>query len=929
MPTSHSELRALVEQALELESAQERETLLAGWPDPALAAEARALLGLAARAAVLDRGAIGLAQRAETPELPERIGPYRVVGLLGSGGMGAVYHGVRDDGSFRKDVAIKVVRDVYSVEQRQRFERERELLARLEHPGIARVLDGGSTAGGQSWMAIERVVGLPLDEYVRAHGLGLRQRIELLLGVHAAVQFAHQNLIVHRDLKPANVLVDADGRPRLLDFGVAKLLGEVDHTQTAGRAPMTFAYAAPEQVRGEAITTATDVYALGVMLYELLTGDRPHKPRGENPLSLLQAITDTDATAPSIALAKLSRGTGEGIAATQLRGDLDTICLKALSRDPQRRYASVQAFADDLRAYLESRPISARRDSGSYRLGKWLRRNPMLASSLILLALSVAAGVWFSYRYARAANQEAERALAQLRATDALSQVLTGMFADASPYRSSRAGVTVENLLRLASQRAQTELQGEPDLRLNVQSDLALAVHFAVDSEQGLAQLKDLWGQAERDPTVAPEVRLRALLNLISAYDNAAKTGDSAELRPKVAAFRPEPEAGTLLWYRRQRALLDTTDYSADSIAALREFARQAGGFRESWKWETQAMVARYLRRAGRFDESDPLHEQLIAHYRASGERLALASVLRTSVYKAASSRHKVERIQEALDITVAELGADHPDTLLTRMNLIEARLATGEVDQVDGEFLALIEQQRRYRSEVTVATLVNYVRYLIDRRDFRRAAPFTKEALALAPGLKLNKDAPMALAPRLYALQVELGLGHLAEVAAELPALIEDARNAPPAYWRMLLLSAELQQRQGAHREALATALQALDALPPRPPEAPPTAHEGRVQCLLGDLHLTLGDRAQARASLERALDVDAAAPEPWVVWPARAQWLLAEALAGEPGQDERGAALREQAIARIARLTPPDDPWRQALMQAGAAAPRQADPR
>ena len=165
------------------------------------------------------------------------------------------------------------------------------------------------------------------------------------------------------------------------------------------------------------------------------------------------------------------------------------------------------------------------------------------------------------------------------------------------------------------------------------------------------------------------------------------------------------------------------------------------------------------------------------------------------------------------------------------------------------------------------------------------------------------------------------------ASVAADLPALIEDARHAPPAYWRMLLLSAELQQRQGAHREALATAMQALDALPPRPAEAPPTTHEGRVQLLLGELQLMLGDRVQARASLERALAVDAAVPEPWVVWPARAQWLLAEALAGEPGQDARVAALREQAIARIARLTPPDDPWRREAAQVEAAALRQAD--
>ena len=381
---AHDQLRALIEQALDLASTQERERLLEACADAALAAEARVLLGLQAQAERLDQATIGVAQIDDALRLPEHIGPYRILGLLGSGGMGAVYHGVRDDGSFRKDVAIKIVRDAYSAEQRTRFARERELLARLEHPAIARILDGGSTEAGQPWMAIERVDGVPLDQYVRQRQLPLRERIELLLRVVDAVQFAHQNLIVHRDLKPANVLVQASGEPKLLDFGIAKLLGEVEHTQTAGRAPMTFAYAAPEQIKGDPVTTATDVYALGVMLYELLTGERPHKAKGDNPLSLLQAITDTDATAPSESLRRRGSTTTQSIDIRALRGDLDTIVLKALSRDPARRYPSAQALRDDLDRYLNNRPINARPDAFSYRARKWVQRNRLSAAIALL-----------------------------------------------------------------------------------------------------------------------------------------------------------------------------------------------------------------------------------------------------------------------------------------------------------------------------------------------------------------------------------------------------------------------------------------------------------------------------------------------------------------------------------------------------------------
>ena len=509
---AHDQLRALIEQALDLASTQERERLLEACADAALAAEARVLLGLQAQAERLDQATIGVAQIDDALRLPEHIGPYRILGLLGSGGMGAVYHGVRDDGSFRKDVAIKIVRDAYSAEQRTRFARERELLARLEHPAIARILDGGSTEAGQPWMAIERVDGVPLDQYVRQRQLPLRERIELLLRVVDAVQFAHQNLIVHRDLKPANVLVQASGEPKLLDFGIAKLLGEVEHTQTAGRAPMTFAYAAPEQIKGDPVTTATDVYALGVMLYELLTGERPHKAKGDNPLSLLQAITDTDATAPSESLRRRGSTTTQSIDIRALRGDLDTIVLKALSRDPARRYPSAQALRDDLDRYLNNRPINARPDAFSYRARKWVQRNRLSAAIALLAALGLSVAALLIV-------QERNRAIKNAQVAEATKRFVLKAFTGANRWVTSE-NLTARDLALRGLAEVETELKDQPEARIEMYDTLARAFAVSGPPEAAIrateAQIRDMRMLGRNSAAELVDIELRLLRTYLS-----------------------------------------------------------------------------------------------------------------------------------------------------------------------------------------------------------------------------------------------------------------------------------------------------------------------------------------------------------------------------------------------------------------------------
>ena len=299
------------------------------------------------------------------PAPGDRFGPYRILHALGRGGMGAVYLAERDDDQFRMTVAIKLMRsNLVTHETLERFKTERQILASLDHPNIARLLDGGAAPNGTPFVVIEYIDGEPITDYCRRHELSIRDRIRLFRKVCSAVQYSHQNLIVHRDLKPGNILVTKDGEPKLLDFGIAKLLDPAASSQTQTNARlMTPDYASPEQVRGEPVTTATDIYALGVLLYELLTGTASLQSRQTtDTYAIEQAICTEEPTRPSTTR-------------RELRGDLENILLMALRKEPARRYASAEQFSEDLRRYLEGYPIVARQDTWSYRTSKFVRRN--------------------------------------------------------------------------------------------------------------------------------------------------------------------------------------------------------------------------------------------------------------------------------------------------------------------------------------------------------------------------------------------------------------------------------------------------------------------------------------------------------------------------------------------------------------------------
>ena len=345
---------------------------------------------------------------AEDPNLGRRVGPFRLLERLPGGGMGAVYLAERVEGAFAQRAAVKLIKRGMDTEEIiRRFEMERQILAQLGHDGIAKLLDGGTTEDGLPFFALEYVEGAPLDQYCRAQGLLLRERITLFLKVCEAVAFAHRNLVVHRDLKPSNILVTPEGVPKLLDFGIANLLtpegAGIGAVTVAGTVPMTPGYASPEQLAGGALTTATDIYSLGIVLYELLTGRRPFEIDTWSLAAWQALLEDQQPPRPSSAVAALDPANDNPTRATegpqlqkQLRGDLDKIALKAIAKDPAERYGTVVEFAEDLKLYLAGQPVRARAQTWSYRAGKFVRRNAVGVSVAAAFLLTLAGSAWMT-----------------------------------------------------------------------------------------------------------------------------------------------------------------------------------------------------------------------------------------------------------------------------------------------------------------------------------------------------------------------------------------------------------------------------------------------------------------------------------------------------------------------------------------------------
>ncbi len=494
------EAMRLFEQALALEPAQRADWLAARSMPAPLRARVQALLEAERGSTAFLEAPAVVAPMAALPDSGDRVGAWRIERPLDAGGMGVVFLARRDDGSYEQQVAIKFVRsgDLFlSAERRAdllaRFDGERRLLARLDHPNIVRILDGGSTDAGIPYLVMEYVDGVSLAEHCERHGLDVAARVTLFAKVCDAVQAAHRHLVVHRDLKPQNILVDADGEPRLLDFGIARVLADDadghDATRTALQA-MTPAYASPEQMRHEPLTTASDVYSLGVVLYELLSGRRPYRLDGSSPAQSERIVCET--VPPPLRRAITDAGLSETERRQRLGrigDDLERIVALALHKDPERRYGSAQALADDLRRHLDGRPVLAHPDSIGYRFGKFVRRHRWgVAAAAGALAVVLASA---AIAFLQAA--QARRAAADMGEVNAF---LVDVLEVSNPYQAG-SELTLADALDEAAVKVDERFGARPDLAVDIRFALGQSMLSRYRLDAGEAQLTRALAESE------------------------------------------------------------------------------------------------------------------------------------------------------------------------------------------------------------------------------------------------------------------------------------------------------------------------------------------------------------------------------------------------------------------------------------------------
>ena len=628
------------------------------------------------------------------------VGPYMLERLIGQGGMGAVYLAERSDGHFEQKVALKVVkRGMDTDEIIKRFKGERQILARLQHKSVARLLDGGVTEDGLPYFAMEYIEGDNLTSHCKKKELDIESRLRLFLQVCEAVDYAHRNLVVHRDLKPANILVVSGEQVKLLDFGIAKWLtgGDVDPDAAitrAGQRVLTPEYAAPEQVRNQTITTATDVYALGVILFELLTGERPYQLTSHNPVEVETVICNTQPEAPSKRVLKNKRPLTKDDTATslarKLRGDLDVICLKALQKDPDRRYATAREMAADLQAHLSGQPISARKDSLGYVAGRFLKRNQLAVSVTAGVLLAFVATIsWYTWQLARErdlAQQEAERVAA-------VSNFLQEIFEYSDPGVSQGEAISARELLDMGADRLDDELADQPEVKaslLDVVGNVYQSLGYYPRAESLISQSLDirtqLYGEVHEEVSLSMN-NLAAVLKELGRLEEAETYyRRSLEIRKQVLApDHLDISAGM----NNLAFLLDQIGEYEEAESLMREaLARDRATLPEGDENLTAALnnLASLLHEKGEYDEALPLYIEALDIRRSLFEKhplLALSIDNLAVLYHDFSEYAKAESLYvEAYEMRKDLFEPGHPDIGLSLNNIAVLKWDQGDLQQ-------------------------------------------------------------------------------------------------------------------------------------------------------------------------------------------------------------------------------------------------------
>jgi eukaryotic-like serine/threonine-protein kinase len=705
--------------------------------DPDLRREVEALLSAHDRAAgILEQDAFSAVGGVIASPADERIGPYRLLRRIGRGGMGIVYLAERDDGQFRRRVAIKVLPSgAEDLQLYRRFLAERQILASLDHPNIARLLDGGMTDAGLPYLVLEYVEGLPITEYCNRHRQDIGERLRLFRTVCEAVHFAHQNLVIHRDIKPGNIFVGEDGVVKLLDFGIAKLLNPglfptpLPVTRTEHRA-MTPEYASPEQLRGDPITTASDVYSLGVVLYELLAGRHPYRLTRHSQEEIIRAVCERDPERPSTRIARsdpedsregveetTAAAIGEARSSTperlrrRLRGDLDAIIMMALRKEPNRRYASAELLSADVARYLDELPVLAHRGSGMYRFGKLVRRHRLGAAAAILVAVSLAGGAGMALWQASLAGRErdvAEQARLQtqtaLDESQAVADFLMGLFEASSPGETLGDTVTARELLERGVQRADQ----------------------LVDSPPVQARMLDVIGR---------------VFDRMGEYAQATAT-----LQRALVVRRASSANGSIDIAESLAHLGETELHRGDYVSAIAhtsealDIRRQRLGPADSLTTRTMVDLGGLLIYRGRLDESEALYREALSlqESRLGPDHPDVAAtliVLGSALHRRGREEEAETVLRRALDIRERVFGPEHVETAGAMYQLADLiSLNPGSVPEAVDLYRRGVAMERRLLGENTpvyVSALTRYADFLATTGLHEEADTVFREAIA------------------------------------------------------------------------------------------------------------------------------------------------------------------------------------------------------
>jgi eukaryotic-like serine/threonine-protein kinase len=696
---------------------------------------------------------------------PRPIGPYRLLGEIGRGGMSVVFRAERSDGQFRRRVAIKFLRGGLDAEELHlRLQAERQILASLDHPNIAPLLDGGVTDDGRPYLVMEYVDGVPLPEYCDARRLGVEARLALFLEVARAVRHAHARLVVHRDLKPSNILVTPEGRVRLLDFGIAKVLDQspveledagLPRTRTGVRF-FTPEYASPEQIRGEGATTATDVWALGVVLHELLCGSRPFDLAGHAPPDAERVVLEAEPPKASAAVtpeAAELRGTTAPHLARRLRGDLDRIVAVALRKEPERRYPSVDRLVDDVERHLAGLPVSAQPDRIGYRVGKLVRRHRVESGAAALVLLAILGGAGGALWQAREAREERDRAELAAARSEAVAGYLLDLFGAADPWETPADRLTARELLARGEERL-ASLPDDPLLRARLLLGIGETwmrlgeIQAARPLFEEAASLRERF-LGPRHPETGEA--LRSLANLRMREGSLAEAEALLHAAREASGGSPSGEASTLsllgFAYTGMGRLDEALSSFQDELALLRRSGLNA----------TEAVghalinVAAIHRRLSRMDEAEAYLREAVEHRRRTlGAEHPLTAVALARL-GGLLSEHRgrpdeaAALFHEALDLQTRVLGPDHPSRIEALGGLALIREEAG--DAAGAEAL-LAESLRTHAAgfgadhPTTMAAMEGYAGFLLRHGRVQEALPLYERSIP-ARRASLGPDHP------------------------------------------------------------------------------------------------------------------------------------------------------------------------------------------